>query len=531
MLDNAVFAAVAAVPVFYTSIFVHELGHAVCGWIAGFRITSFGVGAGRPFWSTYWRGTLIYLSLQRSFLGLTFAIHPRLFPSRWQWSCFLAGGIAANLLTAVLASVLWCLVPGGWVFWGPLAVLNLLLGVTSAVPAVARVGKLTVRSDGVALLRTWLCGSPLPDDETRVLQICKELRGLWGARLDLAIRRTYLLRGATIWLSLGDEEQARQLLKAIRLYTFEQAPATLLDGALVAGLTALAAGDPEGAISALEEKGQTEERFLVRWLRGSFFLRRGEAARAAELLEELATHPLARPGAPLHAALLASRLTARCALSDEKGLYNLLTQYEKLPPRRRAALADLTLYPVLAAFYRRRGDEARTVAAYQRALDAIRQLDERLVEPEDRGRFRSCRAALVQRAREYFEQTGRMDAVAQVQEVFPDYEKRKQEAEQRRQRVDGRLLRTGIMLLLLNLASAAASWLSYQKEMPVPLATISLFLIAAAVIGLVFLLVGWSWRRIHPATAQGRGLGLLVLELVPWLLWLMVMSINWHSTR
>jgi tetratricopeptide (TPR) repeat protein len=531
MLDNALLAALAAVPVFYASVFVHELGHAVCGWAAGFRILSFGIGAGRPLWSTYWRGTHIYLSLHRSFLGLTFAIHPRLFPSRGQWSCLLAGGIAANLLTAVVAVALWRLLPWGWGLFAPAAALNALLALTSAVPAVARVGKVTVRSDGVALLCTWLRGAPGPEDETAVLRTCRDLRGPWGVRVDLAIRRTYLLRAATVWLSLGDDEYARQLLKAIRLYTFESAPGSLLDGTTVAGLTALAAGDPEGAAVAFEEAEHTEDRFLVRWLRGSFFLRRGEAARAAEVLDELAAHPLARRGAPLYAALLAARLTARCALSDEKGLHALLGEYEKIAAARRSALADLELYPVLAAFFRRRGDEDRAVTAYRTAVGAVRQLDERLTDPDERGRFRRCRAALVERAGAYFRQTGRAEEAAQLAEVFPDYEKRKRAAEERRRRTDARLLRAGILLLLVNVAAAAAGWPSSLAELSVPARTFFLFPAAFAAFGLVFLLAGWVWHRVHPATARGRGVGLVVLQLVPWLLWLFVAALSWHATE
>jgi hypothetical protein len=190
------------------------------------------------------------------------------------------------------------------------------------------------------------------------------------------------------------------------------------------------------------------------------------------------------------------------------------------------------VYPVLAAFFRRRGDEARAVAAYLSATAAIRQLDERLTDLDDRTRFRRCRVALVERACAYFQQTGRAAEAAKLAEVFPDYEKRKREAEERRQRTDARLLRAGILLLLVNVAAAAltfaASGLASPEELPAPARTLLLFLAVFAALGSVFLFVGWVWHRLHPATARGRGIGVVVLQLVPWLLWLLVASICWH---
>lgn len=534
MSVNLWLALLSAVPVFFASIFLHELGHALCGRAAGFRITSFGVGAGRPFWSVNWGGTLVYLSFRRPYQGLAFAIHPRLFPSRWQWTCLIAGGIAANLAAAGAAILLWRLAPGAWGLWLPVVALNLLLVAGSSFPDVARVGKAVIRSDGVALLRTWLLGSPWPRNETAVLRTCMELRGLGDEPGDRAIRRTYLLRAASVWLSLGDAAYARRLMAEARSLVPEPSPPSAAPGPALAGFAAVpmsvstGPADLGGEAKGSGESKNPEDPFLVRWLRGSFLLREGEAAEAARLLDQLVSHPLAVRGAPLYAALLASRLAARCALSDEAGLVELMAVYERLPARRRSALADLDAYPTLAAFFRRRGDAARALAAYARALDALRQLDEGFTEPYDRERFRRHRIPLVTTAQAYYRQLGRHDEADRLEAFFPDYPARKRKAEELRQRRDARFLRAGIALLVVNATVTALSFVSLgdltQNEPPRPLPTLFLLLAAFSALGAAFGVLGWVWHRIQPATARGRGIGLLVLEVVPWLLWLLVLT-------
>jgi hypothetical protein len=533
MSANPLVALLSAVPVFFASIFFHEMGHALCGRAAGFRITSFGIGTGRPYWSANWGGTLVYLSFRRPYQGLAFAIPPRLFPSRWQWTCLTAGGIAANFIAAGTAVLLWRLAPGAWGLWLPVAAANLFLIPVSSIPHTGWAGKVFIRSDGLQLLHTWLFGLPGPRNETAVLRTCMELRGLGGAPGDRAIRRTYLLRAASVWLSLGDAAYARRLWDEARSLVPEPSPSPPSPGPACAGLAALPVNLSAGSADLWEEEHafggskNPEDAFLVRWLRGSFLLRDGEATEAARVLDELASHPLAVRGAPLHAALLASRLAARCALSDEAGLAALLAVYERLPARRRSALADLEAYPTLAAFFRRRGDAARAGAAYASVLDAVRRLDESFTEPYDRERFRRCRTPLVAAARAYYRQLGRHDEAARLETFFPDYQARKRDAEELRQRRDDRFLRVGIALLLINVIATALSLaaLGHLAGNEPPQHAPALFLLFAtfSTIGATFGIVGWVWHRVQPATARDRGIGLLVLEAAPWLFWLLVL--------
>ncbi|MBV9124746.1 MAG: site-2 protease family protein [Planctomycetes bacterium] len=64
---------VVFLPVFYLSVFAHELGHALVGRWKGLRITSFGLGTAHPFWVGDWRGTRVFLCRTRPFQGMTFS--------------------------------------------------------------------------------------------------------------------------------------------------------------------------------------------------------------------------------------------------------------------------------------------------------------------------------------------------------------------------------------------------------------------------------------------------------------------------
>src|SRR5205823_2623173 len=49
-LDFPIKMLLVALPIFYLSGFLHEVGHAVMGWLCGYVVTSFGMGLGRPLW-------------------------------------------------------------------------------------------------------------------------------------------------------------------------------------------------------------------------------------------------------------------------------------------------------------------------------------------------------------------------------------------------------------------------------------------------------------------------------------------------
>lgn len=101
----------------YLSILVHELGHALAGTLAGFRIVSCGIGTARPFARIRIAGVCFYLA--RPLLrGLTLAIPNRLGPNRKAPAILSAGGSLANLATVL---VLWIVARpiADWTTWRP----------------------------------------------------------------------------------------------------------------------------------------------------------------------------------------------------------------------------------------------------------------------------------------------------------------------------------------------------------------------------------------------------------------------------
>ncbi len=128
---------------------IHEVGHAVCARPAGYRVSSFGVGRGRPLLrvkspsgTVFWVGALFFAG------GACVAVPARP-PGGPRSALFHAGGVIAQL---VLAVVLMALPDWWWV--GPILHFNTLVAVWNLVPW--RFGAMA--SDGWWLLR-WFAGS------------------------------------------------------------------------------------------------------------------------------------------------------------------------------------------------------------------------------------------------------------------------------------------------------------------------------------------------------------------------------------
>ena len=143
----------AAFPVYYASIFAHELGHAVAGRLAGFVVTSFGMGTARPVCVVTVCGVRVYFCPGPMTQGITFAFIPQLYPSKAASVGFAAAGIVANgLLAALSLALLWRWLPWGGSVWPVVAALNGLLQFASLIPIRVRIGKAPLRTDGAALI-------------------------------------------------------------------------------------------------------------------------------------------------------------------------------------------------------------------------------------------------------------------------------------------------------------------------------------------------------------------------------------------
>lgn len=109
-------------------VVLHELGHALFARWGGYRVTSFGVGLGRPLWTLHLSGTLV-LHVDRGLIagGACTAIPDGPPTSRRIW--FHGGGL---LLQAALALVLLVL-PDHWLV-ERVARFNALVALTNAIP-------------------------------------------------------------------------------------------------------------------------------------------------------------------------------------------------------------------------------------------------------------------------------------------------------------------------------------------------------------------------------------------------------------
>jgi len=123
-------------------VLLHEAGHAAFARLGGYRVTSFGIGLGRPLWSVYVRdGVVIHLDRWLIAGGACTAVP--LGPPGPRRAWFHGGGLLVQLALAALLFVL----PASWLV-ERVAAFNLLVAATNILPWKTR----AQASDGWYLL-------------------------------------------------------------------------------------------------------------------------------------------------------------------------------------------------------------------------------------------------------------------------------------------------------------------------------------------------------------------------------------------
>jgi WD40 repeat protein len=452
----------ALYPIRYVSAFGHELGHALMGRWNGFVVTSFGLGTGRPFGVRAWRGSRVYLALQRPLQGITFTVAAPIYPTRRQLVGMLAGGVLANFVLAAVCLALWRLLPWGGAVWMEAAVINAALGVVNLIPSNSQIGTFQLRTDGGKIWQV-LRGGALPVASANRINVVAGLRGLWestGDRLGLYV---HLLGAATAWRELGDVGRAEELCAEAEAVPVEHTAFTRAYGALVRAAIARAGGRFDASARGLEEAesgfralGHEAGLFLVSFGRAEQQLAEGRAVEAAAALDLLAGHALVRARPLLRVGLLESRLCARAALPDGDGVDALRTEYERQRRSYPSPTRDLRIYQALARLSARRQDGAAAASVYRAALAAADKLHGQLTDPADLERFARCEAELLAEATACLRALGKAAEAEELAATFLGEEAPKSSPDEVRQRRNRRFQGLARALTGLNALVAVA---------------------------------------------------------------------------
>jgi WD40 repeat protein len=540
----------ALFPVIWVSSFLHELGHAVLGKWAGFRVTSFGMGVARPLWVGSWGRTRVYVCRSRPLQGITFSFLPQMVPSRGQLVASLAGGVVAQAVLLVVAGLLWWFVPWGQPVWVVTAVYNLLGVVMNLVPMTVKVGQFTLQSDGAQILRVLRTGG-LGASGLAGIRTVRALRPLWAGVGDVLGLYVHLVGAGNTWLALGDAEEAGRLSAEAEALPLTDEPEARCLGLLLRSCLARVGGRLDEADRLLDEadalyagRDHALGRWLVRGERAEVLLARGEARRALAEFEAMATDPAIAVRPAMASALLTPRLCAVLALEGAAGVERLADEYRATRKKHPSASGDVRLFVSLARWHAAREQWAEAGKAYRQVLTVAAKLHRALTDPPDRDRFLANAADLRKEARECFVRQGAEEekAATEVDAFFTPAKEAEQRDTRKAEASRRRWLWAGRILIVLDAAAAVAvaaryaSWEDALEELraggkfsevfiaatgygvtwPPLVITLLLACAVALVVGAVLGVAG----RFVPKLRQAGGKLFVWLAFMPWLGWL-----------
>lgn len=395
----------AAVPILYASVWIHEIGHVLLGRAAGLVVTSFGLGTGRPLLATRHGFPRAFLCRSHPLQGLTFWFAPHLFPTSAQQAWTLAGGALANAVVAAVFLALAALLDEEAAARSLLllaAGANSALCLVNLVPMRARVGGATVLSDGARLLRL-LRHSPPPGPRVATPFSFLALRSLWEAVGDHTLLCFQTLAAAHAAWRISDADHCRDLLdEAERLVERAVVPHRPFLRAyhdLLAGL-----GAPLGEVAELWQRAETG--FAALGNRNALVvlaLCRAQRARDAAALSALSTHSVVLRHPSLASQVLAARIETAAAGQNRAEAERLLARYEQ-DRRHHTRADDLIVWRAVASL--RNGDN-EAADAYEEALHALQAIYAALEDAGARTRFLAGHAALIASAQASLGAAGR----------------------------------------------------------------------------------------------------------------------------
>ena len=356
-------------PALFAAVAVHETGHALFARIAGYTVTSLGLGAAHPVWTFTLPGAVrVFLCRDAPTLGTCWTISAERLPTRRARALLFAGGGAANLAVAVVSFVLWRDFHGGGV-WLALFVMNALLAVMNLLPVRLRLpgsgGTKAVASDGLqaaSLFWTRRVRAEPPASELG-------FQSLWQAVGDTRTERFRLCAAAFAAIGGGDIAAAESYADAAHALPLD--PVSDAHLWFLQAQFALSRGDTNAATESL---AQARASYTAQNAAGSVFLcdlLRVQALPIADALpawETLARQPFARR-ADAATPLAASRLLlfTRSGTGDAATLETLLARYERARRNHRTDAEDAAVYAAVATWRDAHGDPVGAQLARDRA--------------------------------------------------------------------------------------------------------------------------------------------------------------------
>ncbi len=505
--------------------FVHELGHAVFGNWAGYVVTSFGIGLGRPWLVIPVRGVRFYWGFVRPLQGITFAYPPRLFPTAASSIVYFAGGIVANLLTAAMFLTLWWFSSWGGIVCLAFGTLNGFVALVNLIPFHITVGKLPLRTDGALIVELVRLGAIQMPSAT-VAQTLTALRGLWLAIGDIATLRIYTLSAASAWLSLGDVERACERIEEEQCLPGPRSPYAAALLSLVRAELALKQGFPGEAPGWIDEAAayfrrteQLDELFVTEIVRGQAARACGGRFDDAELLA-LSGNEQVRNRRVLQAIWNADGLLAACGAGDPALVAGLLPRFENAARQWPSDCRDFGVYGEVAALFERTGNLQEADRAHERKLLALQNLALSWADPADRARFLSLHEPALESTRAYFEARGRPGDVAWFLKVTGERAP-VVSAEQRDFKLR-RLARWGFWINFLLMLCSFAVAIVIDPETVRTIILIPFGFAFFIVLSVVYRLFDFTIARWIPPLKRAGGAVLLMLACAPWLMVLCV---------
>jgi tetratricopeptide (TPR) repeat protein len=357
------------IPLVLFSVLSHELGHVVCGRLAGYRVTAMGFGIAEPLFVWRIAGLRFYLCRRQPLQALTWVIYPTLLPPRSRTAFLLSGGPLANLLLALASFLLLPVFERSVIALYQLFLFNLYFAIMCLLPFGQNRAMGTLRSDGAQLLALFRSNRVNP---VTVPGINLAQRSLWEALGDTEMLRFQLLSSAAAAQAIEDTDSARR-------WWMEAQNLPGSEGAIPEGMAELVEAEIR------QSEGDIDSAEIVRRALAERFLAAGRDAE--RLLIELgrrdsgAIHRLPTfkdADALNHFPHLRTcywwglvQVAARDAPESQD---RYLARYEAARQKWRSFPLDLTLYRTVAFHREARGDKAGAMIAYEQAIQAVRAI-------------------------------------------------------------------------------------------------------------------------------------------------------------